>query len=348
MRTRRLPVGFTLVELLVVIAIIGILVGLLLPAVQAAREAARQTECSNNLKQLALASTNFQTAKDRLVPYQAVFGEDSKATPQRKIGSWAVVLFPYIEQTQLRDAWDDSAFNPQWAANNSELFHNIPGFQCPTDISNDDEEMAKNSYAINVGFYPDFSNCSGAASPLGYTGNVDAQAKLSTRKDNALSYNAVAGTAGHNAGGLKSAGVNDGLSNTLLFAENLQAKEWGNYSATLTDDTVRHLLGFGFLYRTDLTGQILAGSKGATIVPGEIKAVNRLNGEKKLVNEPSMDTARPSSAHSGIAIVSMADGSVMKLSDGLDYHVYQSLVTPMTRRSDAPFNLHLLKSDEYR
>ena len=67
-RTLSLRRAFTLVELLVVIAIIAMLVTLLLPAVQAAREAARRTQCMNQIRQLALASLNYESAHNSLQP----------------------------------------------------------------------------------------------------------------------------------------------------------------------------------------------------------------------------------------------------------------------------------------
>ncbi|MCD0460825.1 DUF1559 domain-containing protein [Roseiconus lacunae] len=96
--------AFTLVELLVVIAIIGVMVGLLLPAVQSAREASRRMQCSNKLKQIGLATHNFELVHKGL----PMLGEAQEG------GHWSAFILPFIEQDALFERLSFGSIN--WAA----------------------------------------------------------------------------------------------------------------------------------------------------------------------------------------------------------------------------------------
>jgi prepilin-type N-terminal cleavage/methylation domain-containing protein len=120
--------GFTLVELLVVIAIIGVLVALLLPAVQAAREAARRSQCSNNLKQIALSVHNFHDTHNTVPPSVAF-------TPGGGFGmgwGWLTYSLPYIEQQPL---YDKIRFTTSVCCVSMKPVHeaHIKTFTCPSD-----------------------------------------------------------------------------------------------------------------------------------------------------------------------------------------------------------------------
>lgn len=103
--------GFTLIELLVVIAIIGVLVALLLPAVQQARGAARRSQCQNNLKQIGLALHQFHDTHGAFPPARIVEDglrtlSDNGTTPGIDEPTWLIHILPHLEQTALFTDWD--------------------------------------------------------------------------------------------------------------------------------------------------------------------------------------------------------------------------------------------------
>jgi prepilin-type N-terminal cleavage/methylation domain-containing protein/prepilin-type processing-associated H-X9-DG protein len=286
--------GFTLVELLVVIAIIGVMVGLLLPAVQAAREAARRMQCSNNLKQIALANANYEDSFKSFPPGRAgcdgITNGVCAGDPNfRRVGTSALVaLLPFIEGQSLHQSMDfntglySSAFGMN--AQNQAAVAQRPAFVvCPSDTAR--LAITSGAYPIATGSYAMVSG------RLGPDHGIGANVKITNT--GIYMYKTV----------FRQSDMTDGTSTTMIFGETYDGHLEEVYNVW-TMGSRHHTL------RSTVNPPNTPPGQGITTSPYGTP----LNGAF-------------ASRHPGGVMFAFADGHVQFLSENIDLATYRAFST---------------------
>lgn len=294
--------GVTLVELLVVIAIMATLLALILPAVQAARAAARRATCGNHLRQIALATTGFETVERRLPigflgPWDSNgngFDDQAESPPTWQWDFSNVglvpVLLPFLEEDavfsrldphllrQHTTKWPGVAYYGYWTVPETYDAARTPIalLRCPAAISGEQDIVIDTSFTYE--------------SPSGPVVMIAGRPE----KDLGLSnYVGVSGVYGNTPSGKQWAGVFvnrqprrlrqilDGTSKTIMVGENAAAIGW-------------------------------IGAAGWPVMNG-------------LGTDPTFDAPRFNSGHGGVVLFATVDGAVKPIRTDVEQSVLDAL-----------------------
>ncbi len=222
--------GFTLIELLVVISIIAVLIALLLPAVQSAREAARRIQCTNNLKQLALAAANYEGSNGTFPNGRNLINCICPTCSNPSVGTdcdgwshWARLL-PFIEQTTTYNSINFS--NTAYSSGNSTAEQvGLTTLWCPSDgtingLRYFEQQAGWDCSTVGI-TYSNYAGMMGPYNPNdGATPNA-AELALENGMYPDVGTPLWVGSGGPGAtrSPVKLANITDGTSNTIAFAE---------------------------------------------------------------------------------------------------------------------------------
>ena len=326
-----------------------------------------QATCLHNIKQITLAMRSYESHKYELPGYVNEIGKAPTQTSQdsvSRMASWVVMLFPYLERTDLWEKWHDvpTSTSEQVTA------LPMPYMEVLNCASNPPPDLISPwvSYVANCG-RQDLANV-GTAPPI-----LPSNGRYATAEKpfNGVFFNHFSDTNTQSQTYRQNftrfsvsldKSIPDGTSNTLMFAENTAAYQYadtiddrvtgmfgagGNTITNAKPEFVECALGFVWDPRVttfrpvspaDRAEQInaLDTTTGVMTTTGTVPDSKdlRVGQNYQLGSTAAYWHARPSSFHPGGANVAFCGGETMFLRDDIDYVVYEQLMTSDGKHSD--------------
>jgi prepilin-type N-terminal cleavage/methylation domain-containing protein/prepilin-type processing-associated H-X9-DG protein len=315
--------GFTLIELLVVIAIIAVLIGLTLPAVQKVRLAAAQTTCSNNLKQLSLAVHQYSQKSNRLPS-----GIDTRTA--NRYDTLFLQIFPEIDQENITRNWDYANPYQNTIGANPLAATVVRTLICPV-AGADENPLVFGSSKMSLTTY------------FGNGGTHSFPQSLATF-DGLFHHRGIS----PRAAAVSMSDINDGASNTILFAERIIGDSafdsWQLAPISPTPTPVLQSLGSYCTWAANPTdSNPMLSNSIANVTVSSSGGINVGYPQPYIPPSPptpptpvSWDSIKNNvwrrlsgigSRHTGGCTVSMADGSVRFMKSDINQPVLQALFT---------------------